>query len=110
MNTLSWLLYFAGAAENISVLLIFGSFITLSAVVVAKFVYGIEDKPQPKVRRYVIGAAIASAVACLLPSSKTVYMIAASEVGGRVAETAEAREMLDLLRTRVKDALAGSKK
>jgi hypothetical protein len=115
MNNLSWLLYAAGALEalgrvffSLSVALIvgYGAFYVISCISASD-----DHEPIPTFRPGCWVAGVLMAIlACVTPSAQTVYMIAASEVGARAADTAEARELLDLLRHRVRDALSDTKK
>jgi hypothetical protein len=115
MNSLSWLLYAAGALESLGRV-----FFALSVALIVGYgaLYAIgcmnasdSHEPMPTFRPgYWVGGVMMAILACVTPSAQTVYMIAASEVGARAADTAEARELLDLLRHRVRDALSDTKK
>lgn len=116
MNDLSWLIYAAGVVGNIQAVLIIMS--TLSACVVGLMVLfvAMDESYDPKMR----GSARKSArlfwipvacalVASLLPSSRTIYMIAASEIGETVVTSPDAQEMLSdlkaIIKKRLKDEL-----
>lgn len=110
MNNLSWLLYLADISASISAFLVIAtiaSFILfLMMGVLPAMIAAAENKPRPRLPRTAIAGLLAMGLsACLFPSSKTVYMIAASEAGERIAATAEAREMLDLVRQKLKTVL-----
>lgn len=115
MNSLSWLLYAANTLENVGTFLVLVTVALLAGYVIS---YGVRcivadannrDAPEFSRKTIYVGFAIGAA-ACFIPPAKTVYMIAASEVGSRVADTAEGKELLDLLRARVREALTEEKK
>ena len=106
MNQLSWLIYLAEVSEKLSDVFI-GLAVILGIGAGAYAFLGslfASDQDQP-MRPYVQGgikiacaAALCSLVAVLIPSSKTVYMIAASEAGETIVTSPEAKEMLSDLR------------
>lgn len=110
MNKLSWMLYAADALDKLSlVLFVLGSLgliVCLATWAVMAMSADIDKKPKPKAPSPLLAGLIGCLLlACFLPSAKTVYMIAASEAGERIAATAEAREMLDLVRQKLKTVL-----
>lgn len=110
MNKLSWMLYLADVCQGIGVFLILAtiaSFVMFVLMTIIRTVTAVsDDKPVPALSRSSVAGLLAMGLAaCLFPSSKTVYMIAASEAGERIAATAEAREMLDLVRQKLKTVL-----
>lgn len=110
MNKLSWMLYAADALDKLSTgLLIVGGLCGAGAVfgwAFVSFLHTLEERPRPTMPKPIILACLAALFAgCLLPSSRTVYMIAASEAGEKIVATAEAREMLDLVRQKLKTVL-----
>lgn len=48
---------------------------------------------------------VSACIAAVLPSQRTLHMIAASEIGEQVAATPEAREMFNAVRVKLLDAL-----
>lgn len=114
MNTLSWLLYLAEVSENLRVVLngamvlicIFGLML-LGALWIFTFV---EEAPKtPAVAftaLWAMLAVIGAAGLILTPSSKTIYMIAASEAGETIVTSPEAVEMMGDLKAIIKKRLA----
>ena len=97
MNSLSWLIYLAGAVGNFGIL--FGWIIALSAIativltiakLVMEFDSDIRSQPETRAsfRRWAIFAGIvflfSGIIECVIPDRKTVLLIAASEIGERV--------------------------
>ena len=87
MNSLSWLIYFAGVTENLQyflitagilVLFIFG--IAFVVMTVNRFDYDDPDH-RPLLFKWLWAPLMAIFVACLCPSSTTLYAIVASEMG-----------------------------
>lgn len=119
MNSLSWLLYAADVLGNLRPLLGFLATLMGAGAVISYIVRCASADWENTVGRSKVGMpafpvlGVAAAVAlglsaAAIPSSNTLYMIAASETGQRLVETPEAKEMLDLVRRRVKAALEDS--
>lgn len=105
MNSLSWLIYlaevigtFRDAFGILAGILIFG-------VVCIVFLSGGEvfADDAATIRKWLYRAFIASfvlgTISMLMPSTRTLYLIAASEVGQQVATTPEAKEVFSEIRT-----------
>jgi len=112
MNNLSWLIYFAEVAERLTPLLVgFGFlFLVVSGIfIIVKGIdaaHGLAQKGTWKKGLYgVCFAIILIFLGNLFPSQKTIYMIAASEVGEQVIKTPEAKEVFDSLKARILDEL-----
>lgn len=113
MNALSWALYAADALGSLKVLLfvlagIFGPAALIVTAIQredASMSYS-TSKPWPWPKGSVAAALMMTFVACALPSSRTVYMIAASEAGERIANSQDGRDMLDLIRRKIREALS----
>lgn len=119
MNTLSWFLYLTGIVPNILAFIITISVITIIVGTVIYIttlfyengtVWGPADSEKRKSFRRkawwsVVSSFLVILVMMFVPSQKTLYMIAASEVGQTVVQTPEAQEILDLLRAKIKDVL-----
>ena len=110
MNSLSWLLYLGSLSEGVAGFLGVSAALLIIAVGGTGFCSLMEDgRPTPLdgKRWRIFGVALCMLfVAFLMPSAKTVYLIAASEAGETVATSEEGREMLKLLRERIKRELA----
>lgn len=113
MNALSWALYAADAFGSLKVVFALFAvalgpiFLIVTAIQHDSFECRFENSlawPWPK--KSVIAASILAILSCIVPSTKTVYLVAASEVAGRVADSPEGRQMLDLIRRRIFDALS----
>lgn len=59
----------------------------------------------PRMFRFLWVPALAALAACAIPSSSTVYMIAASEAGEAVMQTPDAQEMMGDVKTLIKKRL-----
>jgi hypothetical protein len=109
MNSLSWALYAAGTLDSLKIVLmlmaiVFGPVYLIATAFQRGDAYGDDKWPWPKGAFF--SAVVMLFIWCAVPSAKTVYMIAASEAGERVANSPEGREMLELLRHRIRDFLS----
>lgn len=94
MNSVSWFLYAANTMENVGVTLVAGGLIGLVVVAILSGMYAAEHEgPPPWWRRYVAICLACISAAMFIPDKKTVWMIAASEMGERVAKTESATEI-----------------
>lgn len=116
MNNLSYLLYFADVSDSIRGVFGFLCFIIGFALLVNLVVYSVAKTEQdinPLILPFFTRTLkIISPVfvfflilSIFSPSKQTVYMIAASQTGEVVIKSPEAKEMLDLLKGRIKKAL-----
>ena len=101
MNNLSWLIYLADAAGSLccvitamSVAAGITSAVCLVASLAAETTWGCEGARRI-MRRSAPCMVICAIIAALLPSRQTVLMIAASEVGQRVAGSQQVAGMVD---------------
>lgn len=131
MNTLSWLIYAAGVLDSVNFGLSFAFFCAVGCIPVAWFARGVtsanvmeydyptEHRPDGSrdyrswqtwvtaTRRkalYVVPAAFYVVVA-VLPSSKTVWLVAASEAGETIVTSPDAIEMMGDLKAIIKQRL-----
>lgn len=108
MNTLSWLLYAAEALERLQWIVGFSAFVGFALTAVLQAVaLSVDDGPVvlPHIKRIIATIAALALLSCLIPSKQTVYMIAASELAERVVVSPEGRELTELLKRRVREAL-----
>jgi hypothetical protein len=116
MNSISWFLYIAGVTENVGVALCTISVFCFIVCGVCWFGFSLADDDDTTAmlkrtgsRTPVLGA-ILLGIACLIPSKTTMYAIAASQVGETVANSPEAREMIDDTKQILRDYLKSLKK
>lgn len=110
MNALSWALYAADALGSMKGLLI-GLAVLFGPAYMIVVAFQRDDagsfREKPPWPKGAFMAAVAMAfVACALPSTKTVYLIAASEAGERIANSQDGRDMLELIRRKIREALS----
>lgn len=100
MNTLSWLIYLAGVTGNLGAMLAICGGLGIIGCTISIFVHGAKaewrDDDYEKEKRvafqqaqrnsikWLIAPILCLLLSCLLPSSGTVYAIAASEMGEEV--------------------------
>jgi putative Ca2+/H+ antiporter (TMEM165/GDT1 family) len=96
MNSLSWMLYFAGVCGNIQGVLIGAAIVAGLAAIFSTLAFCLttEDYNETehtlfgKAMKYAWPACAASALlASIIPSERTFYLIAASEMGDRALQT-----------------------
>jgi len=101
MNSLSWLLYLADVAGNFQNAMIgtcVASFMSLMGITMVMDSYNEEEKRNKLLKKAVCVFFIAGAMGTFMPSSKTVYAIAASEYGEdvlKMPEASKARQALN---------------
>lgn len=112
MNNLSWLIYAAEVVGNVQGLLVATAAIGGFTIPAAMFICGLAadngDLPEgswKKPLRYLWIPILAAVLGTLIPSSKALYMIAASEAGETVVNSPDAIEMLGDLKTIIKKRL-----
>lgn len=110
MNSLSWMIYFASVVGNVQGFLGFATF-AIAAVIggVALFMTMESEsvvKSAPFLRKYIWLPIVSGLVATLIPSSQTIYLIAASEAGETVITNPETIEMMTDLKAIIKKRLA----
>ena len=111
MNSLSWLIYLAE---------VFGSFRVTFGILSGLLIFGcvglvfmsggevFEDKNADARRWWFRGLAAAfalGAISMILPSSRTLYLIAASEIGEKAVASPEAKELFGEIRTTIMQQL-----
>jgi hypothetical protein len=101
MNDLSWLIYFAGVTGNIQGLFVIGGIIALIIMGIAFIIlsmgvsegyYDVDEKEflnkqRSLLLKWLAVPVTALLISCFLPSSGTVYAIAASEMGEEFAQS-----------------------
>lgn len=114
MNSLSWMIYAAEVFNNLGMFLgLVGFGGLLIIILTAGFsgllgVAGDEDKlKQASVRamRKIWMPVVALALSVVIPSSQTIYLIAASEAGATVISNPEMKEVFNDLKTIIKSKL-----
>lgn len=108
MNTLSWLLYLAGIAGNLSTFFGLSSFFMI--IIGGFFCLAVaghtEKTPPKKLLAIPIIGFIFAIIACFIPNEKTIMYIAASEYGEKVVNSKEVRDLAnpasELLKTWIK--------
>ena len=103
MNTLSLLIYLSAVIPSIGIILSAGSVIIPPCLVIIGGVWSAEtEKNQfPKLKPYFITCAVALFISIMIPDRKTIYMIAASEMGEAVVTTEAGREVFNELKDTV---------
>jgi len=121
MNSLSWMIYGAGVLGNIQGVLIGGAIASGVAIVVfiVASIIGAEDGDvEPgtwkKGIRWTWVPVVISLFAALIPSSSTIYLMAASEAGEAVVSSPDAKDMLNdlksIIRKKLKEELGATDK
>lgn len=107
MNSLSWLIYFAEVSGDLKGLFSGFAIITGVGVIVGTLFSWIElDQFSPRYVAFgLLGAFMLAVASVLMPSSKTVYMIAASEAGEVIVSSPEARELVGSIKKTILDRL-----
>jgi hypothetical protein len=104
MNSLSWLLYFAGVVGGLSTLF---ALLAFAGIVIGTFACAIvaghtEQTPPKKLLAIPIIGLVFAVLACLIPNEKTIMYIAASEYGEKVMNSKEVQDLknpaMDLLK------------
>lgn len=121
MNTLSWLIYLAEVVGNLgknleivfTVTLVVSVLLAVAALICMGASIEVDDddlrKVAKRIGKWAIGLTVTTfffiTLSSLIPSSKTVYAIAASEMGEVVVKSEEAQEVFKALKDRVMDEL-----
>lgn len=103
MNTLSLLIYLSSVIPSVGVFLVFAGGLGIPILtIVGAFWSGETDTNQfGKLKPYFITCAVAVFIAVLIPDQKTIYMIAASEMGEAVVTTETGQEVFNELKDTV---------
>lgn len=122
MNTLSWLIYFAGVVHSLIAITALISIMCFAIWLGARFCFIMhhermiikEDQERLPSGTYLLIGFICLGIATFLPSKNTVMLIAASEIGERLVTSQQVVDVvdpsLDLLKTWIKketEALKG---
>lgn len=97
MNSISWFLYAAGVVDNFGGVMVDMGVFCLLVCGVCWFGYSIADNDDTTAMLKRTGswtpiaAAVILTVSCFVPSKSTMYAIAASQVGERVAQSEEVK-------------------
>lgn len=110
MNNLSWLIYAADVSEKISnafglIAVFIGVIGGVGIVVIWAGVIIEKESKSPAIyvsAIWIFIMAVSLPISLLTPSSKTIYMIAASEAGETIVTSPEAREIFDDLKEVIK--------
>lgn len=116
MNNLSWLLYLSGIAENIQMTLaVMGGFLfTGSTIYICEAqCSGLGEKETKarfkRTRKWFYLVPVLWLIAALVPNSTSIRLIAASEIGQTVVESSEGQEILNDVKTIIKQQIKGLK-
>lgn len=109
MNTLSFLIYLADVVPNLGFLFFFVAasiFIYHAVARVFISLYNIENphrnKSYPKLTKTTVGfLAFFALGSAIIPSTETMYLIAASEMGEVVVQSEEALELYEIIKERI---------
>ena len=122
MNTLSWLIYFAGLVHGLITITALTALMCISIWVLARLIFILhhermiikEDLEKLPSGNYLLIGFICLGIAVFLPNRNTVMLIAASEIGERLVTSQQVVDVvdpsLDLLKTWIKketEALKG---
>jgi hypothetical protein len=87
MNSLSWIIYFAGIVNGVTAILIIAAMLLLGFAGFASAIIGMEDRDPPAwMRKYIVVGVVCAVISVALPSQKTIMLIASSEIGQDLAE------------------------
>lgn len=103
MNTLSLLIYLSNVIPNVGLVFGVAGFLGIPILVLIGIVWSGEiDKNQfPKLKPWLIASGISLLISTLIPDQKTIYMIAASEMGEAVVTTETGQEVFNELKDTV---------
>lgn len=97
MTNLSWLIYLAGVADEVGGMLLFST-IVLTILYFVWLVVSVATADDSKSLAFpskwiIVGAFLIAGVNALIPSQKTVYAIAASELGQAAFQSEAGKEL-----------------
>ena len=116
MNNLSWLIYISGIASNVQGLLIL---VGVALLCITPFIcIGADmecDEEKKKIKfksalKPLKVSVVFFALSAIVPSSTAIKLIAASEVGGTAVMSKDGQEILNDVRTIIKQQIKGLKK
>ena len=113
MNSLSWFIYLTGIADNVvlccAIILFIGVFIGIIGAIFMAIEWddALSDWPKKSlIKYYFITMAVTMVVGSVVPSRKTLLLIAASEIGQTAVNSKTAQDVIDpgmdLLKTWIK--------
>jgi hypothetical protein len=108
MNSLSWLLYLGEVVGGLKPLFgftAFGMAFAVGGFALFNGIEGSQEKAASIVRRYAWLPLFLALIATCIPSTKTIYLIAASEAGEAVVTNPDAIEMMGDLKAIIKKRL-----
>lgn len=123
MNSLSWMIYAAEVVGNLGALMLGLTVGLCAAAVIAGCAAGAgfdglgradmdEEKCRRTIasgtlwaRRFALACVVSVLLGAFIPSSNTIYLIAASEAGETIVTSPEAKEVFDDLKTIIKSKL-----
>ena len=116
MNTLSLFIYLANVIDNMSGYLTFIAFIFFvitGFVTLGTFIYTVQEEMPTRKWLITLGFTWVLTIGlgllvAFIPSERTIYMIAASELGEQVVTNPEAQEVMTALKERIMLELKGT--
>lgn len=122
MNSLSWLIYFAGLVHGLIYITVIVSLVCFTIWTIARLAFILhhermiteEDQERLPSGNYLIVGFICAGIASFLPTKNTVMLIAASELGQRLVTSQQVVGVVDpsieLLKTWIKKETEALKK
>lgn len=122
MNSLSWLIYFAGLVHSLIFITVIVSIVCFAIWTIARLAFILhhermitkEDHERLPSGNYLIVGFICAGIASFLPTKNTVMLIAASELGQRLVTNQQVVDVVDpsieLLKTWIKKETEALKK
>ena len=103
MNTLSFLIYLSNVIPNVGILLFLTGILGLPVLVFIGAVWSSDTGKNQflKLKPWLIACAVSMFLSALIPNQKTIYMIAASEMGEAVVTTEAGQEIFNELKDTV---------
>lgn len=103
MNALSFLIYLSSVIPNVGIMLFLAGILGLPVLVFIGGVWSAEtgNNQFPNLKPWLITCAVSLFLSVLIPDQKTIYMIAASEMGEAVVTTETGQEVFNELKDTV---------
>lgn len=98
LNTLSLIIYFASVSTSVVLLLIVISIV----LIIAYIAYVTNEKAKFKYKYVPFIAVVLIFLSALIPSEKTIYLIAASELSEKVYNSSEGQQIANLIKNWLK--------
>ena len=108
MNSLSWFMYWAGVVGSFNVFITMIFIVACLGFPLVAVILGVEGSSEEvwkKYRQTLFASLIIFSLSNFIPSQKTLYMIAASEVGEEVLKTEEANKLRIILNDKLDEML-----